>query len=109
MKRKWEDHDLTKHWTIEKAGQQIIRQKRGFNRLGSALLPKFFQLKGHFSENKHERPKVVRTFVAEQLSVDELTFLENEGCSLRNQNVSNILIPICTKLIVLAIICTNRY
>ena len=71
MKRKWENHELAEHWTIEKEEQQQIRQKRGINRLSFALLLKFFQLKGRFPEKKNEIPRVVRAFVAEQLSVDE--------------------------------------
>lgn len=68
MKRTWENHELAEHWTIEQADHQLIRQKRGVNRLGFALLLKFFQLKGRFPEKKNEIPRVVRAFVAEQLS-----------------------------------------
>ena len=71
MKRKWENHELVEHWTIDEEDQQLIRQKRGINRLSFALLLKFFQLKGRFPEKKNEIPRVVRAFVAEQLSVDE--------------------------------------
>lgn len=71
MKRKWGNHELVEHWTIEEEEQPLIRQKRGINRLSFALLLKFFQLKGRFPEKKNEIPRVVRAFVAEQLSVDE--------------------------------------
>lgn len=71
MKRKWENHELVESWTIEEADHQLIRQKRGVNRLGFALLLKFFQLKGRFPEKKKEIPRVVRAFVAEQLSLPE--------------------------------------
>ena len=71
MKRKWENHELVEHWTMGKEEQQLICQKRGINRLGFALLLKFFQLKGRFPEKKNEIPRVVRAFVAEQLTVDE--------------------------------------
>ena len=71
MKRKWENHELVKHWSIDREEHQLIRQKRGANRLGFALLLKFFQVKGRFPEKKNEIPRVVRAFVAEQLSVDE--------------------------------------
>ncbi|MEO1391208.1 MAG: Tn3 family transposase [Cyanobacteria bacterium J06634_6] len=71
MKRKWENHELVKHWSIDREEHQRIRQKRGVNRLGFALLLKFFQLKGRFPEKKNEIPRVVRAFVAQQLSVDE--------------------------------------
>ena len=71
MKRKWDNHELVEHWTIDEEEQSLIRQKRGANRLGFALLLKFFQLKGRFPEKKNEMPRVVRAFVAEQLSVNE--------------------------------------
>ncbi|MEM9947524.1 MAG: DUF4158 domain-containing protein, partial [Cyanobacteria bacterium P01_D01_bin.36] len=71
MKRKWETHELAEHWTIDEEEQPLINKKRGANRLGFALLLKFFQLKGRFPEKKNEIPRVVRAFVAQQLSVDE--------------------------------------
>ena len=71
MKRKWENHELIEHWTIDEEDQQLIHKKRGSNRLGFALLLKFFQLKGRFPEKQYEIPRVVRAFVAEQLGMDE--------------------------------------
>ena len=71
MKRKWENHELIEHWTIDEEDQQLIHKKRGSNRLGFALLLKFFQLKGRFPEKQYEIPRMVRAFVAEQLGMDE--------------------------------------
>ena len=71
MQRKWENHELVEHWTIDEEDRQLILQKRGINRLSFALLLKFFQLKGRFPEKQYEIPRVVRVFVAEQLLVDE--------------------------------------
>ena len=71
MKRKWDNHELVEHWTIDEEDQQLIDKKRGINRLGFALLLKFFQLKGRFPEKQYEIPRVVRAFVAEQLGLDE--------------------------------------
>ena len=76
MKRTWENHELAEHWTIEQADHQLIRQKRGVNRLGFALLLKFFQLKGRFPEKKNEIPRVVRAFVAEQLSAADSDYAQ---------------------------------
>ena len=53
MKREWENHELVEHWTIDEEDQQLIRQKRGINRLSFALLLKFFQLKGRFPEKQY--------------------------------------------------------
>lgn len=74
MKRKWDNHELVEHWTIDDEDRRLIFQKRGANRLGFALLLKFFQLKGRFPEKKSEIPRVIRTFVAEQLDIDEETY-----------------------------------
>lgn len=71
MKRKWENHELVEHWIIDADDRLLIHQKRGVNRLGFALLLKFFQLTGRFPEKPSEIPRVVRAFVSEQLKVDE--------------------------------------
>ena len=69
MKRKWENHELVEHWTIEIEEREAILRKKGANRLGFALLLKFFQREGRFPEKKNEISKVVQVFVAEQLGL----------------------------------------
>jgi TnpA family transposase len=69
MKRKWKNEELTEHWSIDAEEQALILQKKGANRLGFALLLKFFQLKGRFPEKKNEIPRVVQVFVAAQLGM----------------------------------------
>ena len=76
MKRKWENHELVEHWTINEEDQHLVDKKRGVNRLGFALLLKFFQLKGRFPEKPSEIPRVVRAFVAEQLGLDDSCYEE---------------------------------
>ena len=74
MKRKWDNHELVERWTIDEDDRRFIRSKRGANRLGFALLLKFFQLKGSFPEQAFEISRVVRVFVADQLEVDEKVY-----------------------------------
>ena len=69
MKRKWENHELIEHWTLEAEDRKVIFRKKGANRLGFALLLKFFQREGRFPEKRNEIPKIVQTFVAEQLGL----------------------------------------
>lgn len=69
MKRKWNNDELTEHWSIDVEERAIIVQKKGANRLGFALLLKFFQLEGRFPDKKNEIPRVVQVFVAEQLGI----------------------------------------
>ena len=89
MKRKWENHELIEHWTIEASERVLIGRKRGANRLGFALLLKFFALKGRFPEKKHEIPRAVRTFVAEQLNLNESLYQDYKwnGRSLKYHRV----------------------
>jgi TnpA family transposase len=69
MKRKWENDELMEHWTVDGEEIDLVFRKKGANRLGFALLLKFFQLKGRFPEKKNEIPRVVQMFVAEQLGM----------------------------------------
>ena len=69
MKRKWNNQELSEHWTLEPDERELIRRRKGANRLGFALLLKYFQLQGRFPEKKNELPRVVQTFVAEQLEL----------------------------------------
>ena len=71
MKRKWANDELVEHWTVEEEERELVFRKKGANRLGFALLLKFFQLKGRFPEKKNEIPRVVQSFVAEQLGIPE--------------------------------------
>ncbi len=49
---------------------KLLANRSGANKLGFALLLKFFQIEGRFPILKNEIPKVVQTFVANQLDVD---------------------------------------
>ncbi|XGV94351.1 MAG: DUF4158 domain-containing protein (plasmid) [Leptolyngbya sp. BL-A-14] len=85
MKRKWDNDELIEHWSIDVEERAIIGQKKGANRLGFALLLKFFQLEGRFPEKKNETPRVVQFFVAEQLGIPASLYQEYkwQGRSLK--------------------------
>ena len=55
MKRKWDNHELIEHWTVEREERDLIFNKRGANRLGFALLLKFFHLNGYAFLRKRMR------------------------------------------------------
>jgi Domain of unknown function (DUF4158) len=69
MKRKWEINELVEDWSLTPDEMELILRKKGVNRLGMALLLKFFQLEGRFPSQKNEIPRCVQDFVAKQLSV----------------------------------------
>lgn len=68
MKRKWSTDELNEHWRLASSELDQIKQKRGANRLGFALLLKFFDYEGRFPLQKNEIPRCVQMFVAEQLN-----------------------------------------
>ncbi|MEP1079584.1 Tn3 family transposase [Leptolyngbya sp. PL-A3] len=76
MKRKWENEELTEHWSLDSQERELIAQKKGANRLGFALLLKFFQWQGRFPEKKNEIPRVVQEFVAQQLGISASLYQE---------------------------------
>ena len=69
MKRKWTTEELVEHWSLSPSELDLVLRKKGGNRLGMALLLKFFQWEGAFPRYKHEIPRCVQRFVAAQLGV----------------------------------------
>src|SRR6478609_9346008 len=69
MKRTWTPEELVAHWTLLPAELDLLGNKTGPTRLGFALLLKFFHLEARFPESKHELPRVVVAFVAQQVHV----------------------------------------
>jgi TnpA family transposase len=69
MKRHWEVDELIEHWTLLPDEQALLGNKIGCNRLGFAVLLKFFQLEARFPEQKNEIPKPVVIYLAKQVGV----------------------------------------
>ncbi|WP_242058192.1 MULTISPECIES: DUF4158 domain-containing protein [Nostoc] len=69
MKRHWEVEELIEHWTLLPDEEALLENKIGANRLGFAILLKFFQLEGRFPTEKSDVPKPVIVYLAKQLSI----------------------------------------
>ena len=67
MKRTWSINELNEHWQLAPNELDLIKQKRGANRMGFALLLKFFEYEGRFPRQKNDIPRCVQTFIANQL------------------------------------------
>lgn len=74
MKREWEISELQEHWTLQPSERRLLANKGGENRLGFALLLKFFQIEGRFPESKNEIPRKCAAFVAEQIDISVSAF-----------------------------------
>ena len=70
MKRNWQPEELIEHWTLLPTELALNTKKTATNRLGIALLLKFYQYQGHFPSSKTEIPPTVLTYVADQLQID---------------------------------------
>jgi len=74
MKRNWSLEELIEHWTILPKEQKLLSKKSGTNKLGLALLLKFYKYQGRFPALKREIPLPVVSFVAQQLNIDSRKF-----------------------------------
>ncbi len=71
MKRQWTTDELVAHWMLEPPELELVNQARtDKNRLGLALLLKWFQYESRFPKRKQEIPAVLLDYVANQLSTD---------------------------------------
>ena len=59
MKRNWQPEELVEHWTLLPPELDRIDQRTDSNRLGFALLLKFFQYADRFPNQPSEIPKDV--------------------------------------------------
>ncbi len=69
MKRNWQPEELIEHWTLIPTELDILTKKTAPNRLGIALLLKYFQDEGCFPISKDEIPRDVIGYVAQLLKV----------------------------------------
>ena len=64
MKRVWDQDELIEHFTFLPNEMQEVGKKTGENRLGFAILFKFFQYEARFPANKSEVPEAVIEYIA---------------------------------------------
>ncbi len=69
MRQDWEPEDLIEVWTLLEEDQERLRNKSGANRLGFALLLKFFEVEARFPEDAGEIPVPAVSYVAQQVKV----------------------------------------
>ena len=57
MKRQWDTLELVEQFTLEPSEMVLLENKSEENRLGFAVLLKFFQMEARFPRSKQEVPK----------------------------------------------------
>ena len=72
MKQKWTLDELIDDWTLLPAEHALInRYKTEANKLGVALMLKYFRIAGRFPHRRRDVPQAGMVFVARQLQVSE--------------------------------------
>lgn len=71
MKRIWKQGELEATWTLSSRELQLAQSQRLHrNRLGFALLLKWFEIEGRFPQRPSEVPQVITAFLAKQLGLE---------------------------------------
>ncbi|MFI9587003.1 DUF4158 domain-containing protein [Streptomyces sp. NPDC052236] len=65
VRQEWEPEDLIEVWTLLEEDRERLRNKSEANRLGFALLLKFFEVEARFPENAEEFPAPAVSYVAQ--------------------------------------------
>ncbi|NDI36290.1 Tn3 family transposase [Chengkuizengella sediminis] len=69
MKRNWSKKELEEHFTLLPSEDHLVLSKKtSANRLGFAVLLKYFQLEAQFPNKKQDVPKVVVQHLADQIN-----------------------------------------
>jgi hypothetical protein len=69
MQRHWQPEELIEHWTLLPAELELLTKKTVTNRLGIALLLKYFQYEGRFPTSLTEIPHDAIRYVAKLLKI----------------------------------------
>ncbi|GHA63674.1 DUF4158 domain-containing protein [Streptomyces termitum] len=89
MRQEWEPEDLIEVWTLLEEDQERLRNKSGANRLGFALLLKFFEVEARFPEDPGEIPAPAVSYVAQQVKVpaEEWAGYDWQGRAIKRHRV----------------------
>ena len=69
MKRRWTDDELSQHFTLQPNEIALLTSTTDHNRLGFAVLLKFFEYVGRFPENASSVPSSIIRHLAKQLDI----------------------------------------
>lgn len=85
MKKTWLPEELVEHWTLLPDEIALLTQKNNENRLGFAILLKFFQFFARFPENQQEISKGVVNYVAKLLDIppEKYSYYDWQGRSIK--------------------------
>ena len=69
LKKNWETEELIENWTLIPRELELTTNKIGGNKIGFALLLKYFQLMARFPDVSENIPDVIISYIANQLNL----------------------------------------
>ncbi|BDA76260.1 hypothetical protein CAL7716_105990 (plasmid) [Calothrix sp. PCC 7716] len=78
MKRQWDATELVEHFTLIPEEVALLENKSEENRLGFAVLLKFFQMEAKFPRTRQEVPKLVVAYIASLLGLSPRLYKQYE-------------------------------
>jgi hypothetical protein len=78
LKRYWEVDELIEQWTLLPNEMTMLANKTGANRLGFAVLLKFFQYETKFPSSHSDIPSTVVDYIAKQVDVSSFEYRNYE-------------------------------
>ncbi len=87
MKQNWTTDEIIEQFTLLEEEQKFVKANAPHNKLGKALLLKFFQYEARFPEDLSEIPLQAVEYVAQQLDLSPIVFKAYQwrGRSIKNQ------------------------
>lgn len=76
LKRRWELNELIEYWTLLPGERTLLTKKSATNRLGVAVLLKYFQNEAQFPGSSNDIPSVIVDYVASQVGVPAEKYLD---------------------------------
>jgi hypothetical protein len=85
MKKTWQPEELVEYWTLLPLELALLNQKNDENRLGFAILLKFFEIYARFPENNQEISTQVVDYVAKLLDISpqKYSYYDWQGRSIK--------------------------
>ena len=74
VKSHWDTEELIENWTLLPQELDLVSNKVGPNKIGFAVLLKYFQLMARFPRSPKEIPDTIISYIAQQLKIPETTY-----------------------------------
>lgn len=69
VKTNWDTEELIENWTLLPTELELVKNKVGANKIGFAVLLKYFQYFARFPDSPKEVPDAIISYIAQQLQI----------------------------------------